>query len=316
MVKALCIYHGNCDDGFGAAYCVHLALRGDVELYPGVYNKAPPVVVGRDVILVDFSYKRDVLQEMGKSARSVLVLDHHKTAAEDLRGYPSASSWPEHLNAEWPDGMIPIHATFDMDRSGAGMAWDFFHPHGTRPLFVDYLEDRDLWRKKLPGGDEFTFALRSHPQTLEAWGDLFGSYTASTRGRRDVERLIADGHPIARFYKRQVEAIKAEAYSALVDLGGGEQTVIRACNAPYAFASEVAGEIVTPDVAFGASYFRRADGRWQYSLRAKPGVFDVSKFAQEYGGGGHAAAAGFDVGSPVHVRLSAEDVAARRAMMN
>ncbi|HEY9460031.1 MAG TPA: phosphoesterase, partial [Paralcaligenes sp.] len=84
-MRPICIYHGKCADGFTAAWAVKCAL-GDIEFYPGVYQEPPPEVTGRDVIIVDFSYKRPVLVEMAAVARSILVLDHHKTAAEDLAG--------------------------------------------------------------------------------------------------------------------------------------------------------------------------------------------------------------------------------------
>src|SRR5207248_5779090 len=51
-----------------------------------------------------------------------------------------------------------------------------------------------------------------------------------------------------------------------------------------------------PDAPFGASFFLRGDGRWQFSLRAR-GDFDVSEVAKRYGGGGHRAASGFVVDS-------------------
>lgn len=296
-MKPICIYHGACDDGFGAAYCVAMAFGFDgVELYPGVYNRTPPDVSGRPVIMVDFSYKRAVLDEMAATAHSILILDHHKTAAADLAGIAQALRTSHGFKlGSWPS----VTALFDMDRSGAGLAWDFFHPNAPRPLFVDYLEDRDLWRKKLPGGDQFTFALRSYPQTLEAWEKLFGSYTSTTRGRDDVSRLMGEGAHIMRYYRAIVEAMKREAYPAMMTVGDDEHVSIAACNAPYAFASEVAGEIIDDGAAFGACYFRRADGRWQYSLRSRGG-YDVSKVALRYGGGGHAGAAGFDVEAPVH----------------
>ena len=44
MAIPLCIYHGGCDDGFAAAWCVRKALGdGNVEFYPGVYQKDPPL---------------------------------------------------------------------------------------------------------------------------------------------------------------------------------------------------------------------------------------------------------------------------------
>ena len=56
----LCIYHHNCADGFTAAWVVKKAF-GNVDFHPGKYNEPPPDVTGRDVIIVDFSYKYDVL---------------------------------------------------------------------------------------------------------------------------------------------------------------------------------------------------------------------------------------------------------------
>ena len=80
---SMCIYHGNCADGFGAAWVVRKAL-GEIDFHPGKYQEPPPDVTGKDVVMVDFSYKRPVLLEMAEKANSILILDHHKTAAEDL----------------------------------------------------------------------------------------------------------------------------------------------------------------------------------------------------------------------------------------
>ncbi len=85
-MKTLCIYHGNCQDGFAAAWTARqIRAFGDrVEFYPGVYQDAPPNVTSRDVVFVDFSYKRSVLEEMAANARSIVIFDHHKSAEEDL----------------------------------------------------------------------------------------------------------------------------------------------------------------------------------------------------------------------------------------
>ncbi len=125
---AICIYHGNCADGFGAAWTVRKAL-GEIEFYAASYQEPPPDVTGKDVVMVDFSYKRQVLLEMSEKARSILILDHHKTAAEDL--------------VDLPENVI---AKFDMSRSGAMLAWDHFFPGESPPPLLLHIEDRDLWR--------------------------------------------------------------------------------------------------------------------------------------------------------------------------
>lgn len=93
-MKVLCIYHAFCADGFGAAWIVRRALGDGVEFHAASYGQEPPDVTGRDVLMVDFSYKRSMLDKMAEVARSILVLDHHKTAAEDLDSLPAAMEWP------------------------------------------------------------------------------------------------------------------------------------------------------------------------------------------------------------------------------
>lgn len=282
-MRPLCIYHGGCDDGFGAAWIVHRALGGEVDLYPGAYAKDPPDVTDRDVLMVDFSYKRPVLETMFQTARSILILDHHKTAVEDLVGIkpPFGAGWQRHLENVYQDTCEhcpQMYALFDMDRSGAGITWDFFNEGIDRPTFVNYLEDRDLWRKKLPGGDEFTIAVRSYPQTLDTWTSLFAL---------GADMLIQEGKSIQRYYRLRVEELKRHAYAAT--LGGHD---IWISNTPYFAASEVAGELCDRGGAFGACYFEVEGGKYQYSLRSR-GDFDVSEVAKQFGGGGHRNAAGF-----------------------
>jgi uncharacterized protein len=277
-MRPLCIYHGGCDDGFAAAWCVRKGLRGEVDFYPGVYQKEPPPHEGRDVIFVDFSYKRPILDAMAMKANSILILDHHKTAAEDLSDIPG----PTELGS-YPS---PMRAIFDMERSGAALAWDFFI--GTpRPSFIEYIQDRDLWRKQLPQGDEFTIALRSYPQDFATWDALVAA---------GAPALIKEGYSIQRYYRLRVEELKRSGYAARI---GQDRCYV--ANAPYFAASEVAGELST-DEAFGACYFEAEGGRWQYSLRSR-GAIDVSAVARRYGGGGHKAAAGFSADAPVHVAL-------------
>lgn len=298
-MNPLCIYHGHCDDGFAAAWCVRAALGADaVEFHLGVYQMPPPDVTGRDVIIVDFSYKRPVIEEMANAANSLLIIDHHKSAAEDLAGLqaPFGAGWKRHLGNVYQDRCegVPrsVYAQFDMERSGAGMTWDFFHG-GDRPAFVNYIEDRDLWRKSLPGGDEFTIALRSYPQHFAVWDGLVSAGPGA---------LIAEGRSIQRYYRLRVDELKRSAYVAILR---GHR--IWVANAPYFAASEVAGELAEREMtAFGACYFEVSGGRYQYSLRSRDS-FDVSEIARAYGGGGHKGAAGFTVDAPVHLAEKAAE---------
>jgi len=82
----ICIYHGNCDDGFGAAWAIWKRWP-DIEFVPGVYGKPLPDVAGKNVLFVDFSAKRPEIEAMAKVAKTILIIDHHKTAEADLEPF-------------------------------------------------------------------------------------------------------------------------------------------------------------------------------------------------------------------------------------
>jgi hypothetical protein len=220
MDKLLCIYHGHCDDGFAAAWVVRHFLGDNVEFFAGQYGRPLPDVAGRDVLFVDFSCKRPALEAMARVAHSILILDHHKTAQEDLAWLPtpppSFKAWRAIVDNPQPR-FICAAAVFDMWRSGAGLTWDYLSGGAPRPRFIDYIEDRDLWHKQLPQGDEFTIALRSYPQDFVVWDELIG-HIDRNGGEEDVWLLINAGNDIQRYYRMRVEELKRSAYKAV--LGG------------------------------------------------------------------------------------------------
>ena len=130
MPEKLCIYHGNCLDGFAAAWSVRNALGDTVEFFKGIHQKSPPVVDGRDVILVDFSYKKEVLDIMLETAASITILDHHVSAEQDLRELLTSGK---------------LNGLFDMHRSGAMLAWQWFNPGKQAPVLIEHMQDRELW---------------------------------------------------------------------------------------------------------------------------------------------------------------------------
>lgn len=263
-MKPLCIYHGNCADGFGAAWAVRKFFGdGNVDFHAGVYQDAPPDVTGRDVYLVDFSYKRPVLETMAASASKVTVLDHHKTAEADLTPFP--------------DGVM---GEFDMDRSGAMIAWDWFHPGQEPPQLLRHIQDRDLWRFNLEGTREIQAALFSYPYDFTVWDELM---------QWDVATLHAEGVAIERKHFKDIDEL-LDVTMRHMEIGGHRVPV---ANLPYTLTSD-AGHKMAEGNAFAACYWDTPDGR-VFSLRSTNGGLDVSEIARQYGGGGHAAASGFRV---------------------
>ena len=77
------------------------------------------------------------------------------------------------------------YAHFDMERSGAGMTWDAIHTdhdlHRERPWLVNYVEDRDLWRFKLPNSKEVNAYISSRKQTFEEWNKMITFWVYNKR---------------------------------------------------------------------------------------------------------------------------------------
>ena len=300
-MKPLVIYHANCADGFTAAWAVRQAM--DAEFYPGVHGAPPPDVTDRVVILVDFSYPRTQLLEMARAARSLLVLDHHKSAEADLASgevkvgtvgqvgltvaqvvrldnLPDARGAWDYYSANSCVGDAVVCAFFDMDRSGAGIAWDFFHPGAPRPELIDHVEDRDLWRFALPGTREIQAAVFSYPYEFDVWDLLMET---------PMETLRAQGVAIERKHHKDVAELVKVAKRQMV-IGHYEVPV---ASLPYTLASD-AGHLMAKGKPFAACYYDKDGGR-VFSLRSTDQGVDVSEVAKLYGGGGHARAAGFTV---------------------
>jgi len=236
---------------------------------------------GRDVIVLDFSFPREVLQSMRGQARSLLVLDHHKTAKTDLDGLD--------------------YCVFDVERSGAGLALDVFFPgHRTKEhawatliprgggvdgqedwhwsYLARLVEDRDLWRFKLDGSKEINAALGILPRTIEAW-----------EGIMRIANLEDEGRAMLKMQAALVERIADHARE--VEWFAGVEAVT--CNASC-LQSEV-GEFLYgkhPERVI-CVWYRHEDGQIAGSLRSSPTGPDVSLIAKRFDGGGHAHAAGF-----------------------
>lgn len=296
-MKPLVIYHANCADGFTAAWAVRQAM--DCDFHPGAYNEPPPSAEGRDLVLVDFCYSPAVMLGLQLVARSILVLDHHKSAEADMRQNPLTADdqltviRTEALDCSWQkfQGWVRIdqaagirkaiiYALFDMDRSGGGIAWDFFHPGKARPVFIDHVEDRDLWRFALKHTREICATVHSYPYTFEAWDALAAETTYS---------LYQQGLVLERGRGKELAEIVAAAKRRLV-IGHYDVPV---ASLPHTLASD-AGHLMGQGEPFAATYYDTSAHR-VFSLRSRPDAVDVSEVAKLYGGGGHARAAGFRV---------------------
>lgn len=265
MHDALILYHAECDDGFGAAYAAWLSLGEGAEYQPVYYGDriAPDRLTARRVFILDFSFPPDVLSDMAQHAAKIVLLDHHKSAA-----------------AQWThiESVPNVELQFDMDRSGAQMAWDYFHAGSARPPLIDHIGDRDLWRFALEDTKAYCAGLSLIPTSFESW-----QVADANPGV-----LIAKGHTVLEVLQRQIEsALRKELRP--VTLCGHRGLATNAISN----TSEIGNAIAKRSGTFSLTFFIKGDDAI-CSLRSIA-PFDVSTIATHYGGGGHAQASGFTV---------------------
>lgn len=254
------LYHGNCADGFGAAYSAWLCLQERAEYLPVSHGQEPPDLPRQaQVAIVDFSYPRATLLKLREEVAGLVVLDHHKSAEIELQGLDFAH--------------------FAMDKAGVRMAWEFWHPDQPLPDLLAYVEDRDLWRWRLPRSREVSQALHSYPMRGPEDFPLWQQF--------QVEELKHEGQAILRY--QQLLITRAASRVRWIELAGHKIPAVNSC----LFQSEVCEELCRryPEAPFSATWYVK-DQRQAWSLRSV-GEFDVSQVAAQFGGGGHRNAAGF-----------------------
>lgn len=266
-MKPLCIYHGNCADGFGAAWVFKTQADREFDFHAGVYQEPPPDCAGRDVYLVDFSYKRTIMEEILKVATRVVLIDHHKTALEDLAPLIESKQ---------------IEALTSLEHSGAVLAWMWFNGNdlsGMPPLLA-HIEDRDLWRFNLQGTREIQANVFSYPYDFSVWSELMES---------PVDSLIAEGRAIERKHFKDIAEL-VKVCRREMKIGG---IVVPVASLPYTLTSDAGHLMATEHPSkIGVCYWDTPEGR-VFSLRSTDDGPDVSEIAKQYGGGGHAHASGF-----------------------
>lgn len=140
-MKTIIVYHQqkpgvDCPDGICAAWVVaqkfpDFELVGDVYLNNQEYEEEgyqlPFDPTGKDVIIVDFSYPKAILEFIADRANKLYVLDHHKSRMSDINSLSDR-----------------ILGGYDADECGATFAWKYFMGDVGMPWFLSHVRDRDI----------------------------------------------------------------------------------------------------------------------------------------------------------------------------
>ena len=93
------VYHDPCNDGFCSAYLIWQQFGYSPTYLPSSHDGTKHDLskfIGKDVVFVDFSYPEDYLLQILSCAKSLTVLDHHKTANYLAQLIASGDVYPIH----------------------------------------------------------------------------------------------------------------------------------------------------------------------------------------------------------------------------
>jgi uncharacterized protein len=273
-MRRVCFYHAGCPDGFGAAWAVRRAWGETARYEPRGHDDELPLgeLRGAAVAFVDMAPANAPLRALARLAGSLVVLDHHVSSRDRLEAEVGLG---DELRRE---GAV-VH--FDLEHSGAVLAWRHFHPEASVPDILAYVEDQDLWRFELPRSREVNAAVTAYPRRFDVWDRL---------AELPAERLADEGAPILRAQQSEIERALAGAQPVWIG-----SLRLEAVNAPFLRAQ--IGHELAARAALGApagAVYRVVGQRVDVSLYSIGG-FDVAALATRYGGGGHRNAAGFTV---------------------
>ena len=298
-MKPLVIYHANCTDGFGAAFAAWRKLGDEAEYLPMEYGKNFLTTyvggtIDREIYILDFSLPQEQMDWLFQHAKRVVWLDHHKTAFEMwCGGVPSNGIFEATGTCVTGEG----YTLLDDNKSGALLAWEYFHPGTEVPMLIRHIDDRDRWQFKLDGSKELHAALNNYkPWSFEQWRGIFLCGLFEKETWRVPEEFYMEGTAILRAHNQNVQAALKQTVGCKITIHteqyGCTREIGLAANAPAFLASDLGHELANHSGTFGLVWSMAGDGPIHCSLRSN-GEYDVSANAKVFGGGGHRNAAGF-----------------------
>lgn len=261
-MKKYIIYHDKCTDGFGAAWVAWKVFQENAKYIPlSHYDEIPTFEKNSEIFLLDFCFESKVLERLA-SDHKITVLDHHISAFNDIKHLIDTTS---------------IKFVFDLKKSGAELAWNYWFKDQPLPALIEYIKDRDLGLFALPDTELIISALMCIEKDFNIWTNL------------SIENLKQQGIILKEAQMILMKEMMEKVHFA--EIGGDIVPVVNST----VWWSDITKELIKsfPEFSFVAAYYALDDKRIKWSLRSAKSHVDVSIISQQYGGGGHCCSGGF-----------------------
>jgi len=267
--KIIVIYHDDLD-GFTGAWVAWKKLKDKADYLPIHHDNKPLDTLAinaeeKDIYIIDYSFKLEEMKKLVAVNKKVVLIDHHITSAESAK--------------------IATESLYDTSRSGAHLAWKYFHTDKKIPKLVSSVEDYDLWKFKLPFTQELTLVISTKKFNFKTWDKLAKEFEDATKRKE----LVKQGKTMLDYRENLIHEL----------LERGEEVVFEghrafAINSPM-LESEIGHHVYEKKGILAIIWsYRKKHGKpkLKVSLRSDKSI-DVAEIALKYGGGGHKSAAGF-----------------------
>jgi oligoribonuclease NrnB/cAMP/cGMP phosphodiesterase (DHH superfamily) len=286
--ELLVVYHKNCLDGVSSAYVVReylrainkeeestfLPLQHSDNIFEILTNKDYKDDVYNTIYFVDFSLSYDNMISLSKSTKKIIIIDHHKTAEENLEALKDNDKF---------------EINFDMEESGASLCYQYFSKKLNKNILekkevFDYIKDRDIWNFELENSKEVSEATRIliKPNDLDSFDEFYMNW--------DFQNLTDMGSVLLKKTEISVKSKIKKNKLKNITLNG---VLFKCCNATDNL-SDIGNGICLKYNIPAAMYFILPNNKVIFSLRSTDELPDASEVAKANGGGGHRNACGFE----------------------
>lgn len=303
-IKTVVLYHRGCNDGMASAWAASKVLPEDTQFIQYQYGEdLPAMVYDKHLIVVDLSLTPEQIEMLyPHHIKSILIIDHHKTAIDKLSHLPAVWSYSNYL-LQRDSADVPIWILADVGHSGAVLTWAFFNNELTRegwldrvPMALRYIEDYDLWKFN------FSATMPVNDWLLNGGQHDFKRLDEMIDADGDVHPAIMDIGMVLMKYDSGIIKSVSKNYPLVGKYKGHSFVMI---NSPHHLRNKLSDKLLD-EYDFVCCYTRRSE-RTIFSLRSRKDGVDVSKIAEQWNGGGHAQAAAYSSENGLNVRTMLEN---------
>lgn len=282
MTNTAVIYHEYkkgipCHDGLASAWVAKKVFK-EADFLPVSYDYQQAINVSNytDLVILDFSFSSNIINQWKNENKKILLIDHHKTGLNNLSNLIKA------VQSQNNNRII-----FDLEECGATLTWKTLLSPKPMPAFLNYIKDRDTWRHELPYTHEIHAAISAIKPSFNLFDVLelmskesLISYLMPLGAKRLKEKHQRILNLATKFYWGFIADYKVP----IIDIDKKDIT----------YTSDLCDHLCKkyPDAPFVA-----VKSHIKVSLRSdKNGLnTDVGAIAKRFGGGGHRNSAAYSI---------------------